>query len=72
MAMEAIRCENLSKHFGKVVALDDLRSMMDTHVGCKWFDMGNVGLQDTADGGVAAVQLAFQPTISTESGPQNG
>ena len=30
------------------------------------------GLQDIADGAVAAVQLAFQPTISTESGPQNG
>ena len=26
-------------------------------------------LQDIADGAVAAVQLAFQPTISTESGP---
>ncbi len=26
-------------------------------------------LQDFADGAVAAVQLAFQPTISTESGP---
>ncbi len=27
-------------------------------------------LQDIADGAVAAVQQAFQPTISTESGPQ--
>ena len=26
-------------------------------------------LQDIADGAVAAIQLAFQPTISTESGP---
>ena len=24
MVTEAIRCENLSKHFGKLVALDDL------------------------------------------------
>ena len=29
-------------------------------------------LQDIADGAVATLQLAFQPTISTESGPKSG
>ena len=32
MAMEAIRCENLSKHFGKVTAVDDLSLTVDQGV----------------------------------------